>query len=113
MISTGMDETIATPIARLRAHPLYRDVSTLSAQRTFMDGTWSACGTSCHWSRACTATSWAGPFSGCRRAILAWQLLESVCDGDAGTWRDARDAAVMALEARLALWDAIATDVAA
>ena len=50
---------------------------------------------------------------GDRHGPLSWQLLESVCDRDPGRWRDARDAAIEALEARLALWDAICDDIAA
>lgn len=50
---------------------------------------------------------------GNRHGPLAWQLLDAVCGGDAGKWREARAAAVMALEARLALWNAIRADIAA
>lgn len=46
-----------------------------------------------------------------RHRQLAWRLLESVCGDDAGKWREASDTAVIALEARLALWDAIAAQI--
>jgi hypothetical protein len=47
-----------------------------------------------------------------RHGPLSWQLLERLCQGDPGKWQDARAAAMMALEARLALWDAIAATIA-
>lgn len=46
-----------------------------------------------------------------RHGPQAWQLLDAVCAGDAGKWREARAAAVTALEARVTLWDAIRADV--
>lgn len=48
-----------------------------------------------------------------RHGPMSWQLLERLCQGDAGKWRDARSAAKMALEARLALWNAITAEIAA
>lgn len=50
---------------------------------------------------------------GNRHGPQAWQLLETVCEGDAGKWREAREAAITALQARLALWNAIGADIAA
>lgn len=47
-----------------------------------------------------------------RHGPLSWQLLERLCQGDAGKWRDARAAAMSALEARLALWNAVAAELA-
>lgn len=47
-----------------------------------------------------------------RHGPLSWQLLERLCQDDAGKWREARAAAVNALEARLALWNAVAAELA-
>ena len=46
-----------------------------------------------------------------RHGPLSWQLLERLCQDDAGKWRDARAAAMTALEARLALWNALAAEL--
>ncbi|ACY18046.1 DUF3050 domain-containing protein [Haliangium ochraceum] len=42
-----------------------------------------------------------------RHGPLSLQLLEQVCGEDADAWAQARGAAVFALEARIALWDAV------
>ena len=44
---------------------------------------------------------------------MASRMLASVCGTDATRWRDARFAAMTALDARLALWDGIQAEIAA
>jgi hypothetical protein len=44
---------------------------------------------------------------------MASRMLEAICGGDPVRWRDARFAAMTALEARLALWDGVLAEIEA
>jgi len=44
---------------------------------------------------------------------MAFRMLTNVCGSDPIRWRDARFAAMTALEARLTLWDGVLDDIGA